>query len=489
MGVSRSQFGPLLAEGSGRPARSEPLLTRPVVTGLVRAGDVGVVIAAGFLAGWLRYAGSAEDLPDFLPLVQLCGCLAAALLFSLLVPYELGRLRDPGRVIGRMMAAWSMAIGAVLVLLYAFKSGESVSRLWIGSWWLSGSLALLAFRVAVAVAIGAAQRAGSLRRNLLLIGEENARARFAERLRVEAPDEIELVAGLPFPETATVPEAEHPLARYPELAAWLRTRRIDEVVILAAGQPVEELRQLLHWLRAFPVAVSVALEGLDIGSDPLALVPLGSRAVLRMIEPALDGWSRVVKAIEDRLLGSLFLILASPLLLAIAIAVKLSSPGPVFYRQLRHGFNQEPIEVLKFRTMYVDRCDPPDARAVRQATRDDPRVTPLGRFLRRTSLDELPQLINVVRGEMSLVGPRPHALAHNDAFARVIDGYLARHRVKPGITGWAQVNGCRGETRTVEDMERRIRFDLEYVESWSLWWDLSILARTTTFVLGRRNAW
>jgi putative colanic acid biosynthesis UDP-glucose lipid carrier transferase len=139
--------------------------------------------------------------------------------------------------------------------------------------------------------------------------------------------------------------------------------------------------------------------------------------------------------------------------------------------------------------MYADCCDPPDAREVRQATRDDPRVTPVGRFLRRTSLDELPQLINVVRGEMSLVGPRPHALAHNDAYAAMIDDYLARHRVKPGITGWAQVNGCRGETATLEEMERRIRFDLEYVERWSLLFDLLILARTVHRLLDHRNAW
>jgi putative colanic acid biosysnthesis UDP-glucose lipid carrier transferase len=159
--------------------------------------------------------------------------------------------------------------------------------------------------------------------------------------------------------------------------------------------------------------------------------------------------------------------------------VRLTSPGPAFYRRRRHGLNGAAIEVLKFRTMRADACDEGAAGApFRQARRGDPRVTPLGRLLRRTSLDELPQFINVLRGEMSVVGPRPHALAHGEAMAPLVDAYVARHRVKPGITGWAQVNGLRGETDTLEKMERRLEHDLHYIENWSLSLDLRIILRT-----------
>ncbi len=212
---------------------------------------------------------------------------------------------------------------------------------------------------------------------------------------------------------------------------------------------------------------------------------LGARMRERRVAPGLhrpprppDAWWRLAKGLTDRPLAALLLLLLSPLLLAIAAAIRLTSPGPVLYRQLRRGFGGEPFPILKFRTMRADLCDAPDAAAVRQATREDPRVTRVGRVLRRTSLDELPQLLNVLRGEMSLVGPRPHALAHDERYGRLIDGYLDRHRVKPGITGWAQVNGCRGETRTLGEMRRRVELDLEYVEGWSPWLDLRILLRT-----------
>ena len=176
----------------------------------------------------------------------------------------------------------------------------------------------------------------------------------------------------------------------------------------------------------------------------------------------------------------------SPVLIAAALMIKLDSPGPVLFRQRRYGFNNNPITVFKFRTM---RHDQADDRLVPQARRNDPRVTRVGAFLRRTSLDELPQLINVLRSEMSLVGPRPHAVAHNEQYAHVIDDYLSRHRVKPGITGWAQVNGLRGETDTPDKMRRRVQYDLYYIDNWSLYLDFKILALTPFVGLVHKNAY
>src|SRR6185437_7559524 len=208
--------------------------------------------------------------------------------------------------------------------------------------------------------------------------------------------------------------------------------------------------------------------------------------LLHVFERPLGGWGGFWKGLEDRVLGSLILAISLPVMAAVAALIKLDSRGPVLFRQKRYGFNNNEITVFKFRTMHHDRSPDP---TVPQARRNDPRVTRIGGLLRRTSLDELPQLFNVLRGDMSLVGPRPHAVAHNEQYAKIIDGYLGRHRVKPGITGWAQVNGLRGETDTPEKMRMRVQFDLFYIDNWSLLLDLKILLLTGFSGFVHRNAY
>ena len=212
--------------------------------------------------------------------------------------------------------------------------------------------------------------------------------------------------------------------------------------------------------------------------------------VLDLFDKPIADWDVVIKLAFDKIVGALALIALSPVLLATAIAVKLDSPGPVLFRQRRYGFNNELIEVFKFRSMYVDQTD---ATAARLVTRDDPRVTRVGRFIRKTSIDELPQLFNVVfKGNLSLVGPRPHAVhakAADRQYEEVVDGYFARHRVRPGITGWAQVNGWRGETDTPEKIQQRVEHDLYYIENWSILLDLSILAITPFALFKTKNAY
>ncbi|MGR4050025.1 undecaprenyl-phosphate glucose phosphotransferase [Kosakonia cowanii] len=196
--------------------------------------------------------------------------------------------------------------------------------------------------------------------------------------------------------------------------------------------------------------------------------------IVPLYDTPLSGVNRILKRLEDIVLSSLILLLISPVLLAISVAVKMSSPGPIIFRQTRYGMDGKPIKVWKFRSMKVMEND----KVVTQATQNDPRVTKVGSFLRRTSLDELPQFINVLTGGMSIVGPRPHAVAHNEQYRALIEGYMLRHKVKPGITGWAQINGWRGETDTLEKMEKRIEFDLEYIREWSLWFDIKIVFLT-----------
>lgn len=216
---------------------------------------------------------------------------------------------------------------------------------------------------------------------------------------------------------------------------------------------------------------------------------IDARTYFDQLKPSIEKTqrfdARTLKRLEDLLIGSAIMVLISIPMLAIAIAVKLSSKGPVFFRQRRHGLNGEEIKVLKFRSM---RCME-DGPTVKQATKNDPRVTKLGSFLRRTSLDELPQFIQVLSGEMSIVGPRPHAVAHNHHYQSLIPGYELRHSVKPGITGWAQVNGWRGETDTIDKMHKRVEYDLAYIQHWSIVRDLDIIRRTVVGGFRSKNAY
>jgi putative colanic acid biosynthesis UDP-glucose lipid carrier transferase len=212
---------------------------------------------------------------------------------------------------------------------------------------------------------------------------------------------------------------------------------------------------------------------------------IGGIPVVGVCESPFSGVDSVVKTVSDFVLALLILLLLSPLMLGIALAIVLTSPGPAIFRQRRYGLNGEEIIVYKFRSMTVSE----DGSRVMQAQKNDPRVTRIGAFLRRTSLDELPQFINVLQGRMSIVGPRPHAVAHNELYRKLIRGYMLRHKVKPGITGWAQVNGWRGETEVLEKMQGRINHDLYYLRNWSLWLDLWIIMRTAWVVLQRNNAY
>ncbi|MGH8496333.1 MAG: exopolysaccharide biosynthesis polyprenyl glycosylphosphotransferase, partial [Gammaproteobacteria bacterium] len=207
--------------------------------------------------------------------------------------------------------------------------------------------------------------------------------------------------------------------------------------------------------------------------------------VVALCETPFVGFDGLVKRLSDIVITSFILLLTAPLMLAIAIGIKMTSPGPAIFKQRRYGLDGEEIKVYKFRTMYVTE----DADHVPQARRDDPRVTPFGAFLRRYSLDELPQFINVLQGRMSVVGPRPHAIAHNETYRKLIKGYMVRHKVTPGITGLAQVNGLRGETDTVESMKARVEYDLNYLRYWSLGLDVKIILKTVTILFGDKNAY
>ncbi len=270
-----------------------------------------------------------------------------------------------------------------------------------------------------------------------------------------------------------------------EVAPYVRAHGIKEVYITLPLGSQPRILELLESVQGTTASIFFVPDVFGISIIQGRLQDMNGVPVVGICETPFTGTNELVKRISDIVLATIILVLISPLLLAIAIGVKLSSPGPVIFRQRRNGLDGGEIMVYKFRSMRA--MD--DGPVVKQATKDDPRITPFGAFIRRTSLDELPQFINVLQGSMSIVGPRPHAVAHNEQYRQIIKAYMVRHKVKPGITGWAQINGHRGETDTIEKMKARVEYDLEYLRNWSLGLDLQIIVRTIRLLIFDRHAY
>ncbi len=274
-----------------------------------------------------------------------------------------------------------------------------------------------------------------------------------------------------------------------DLATYARSNRVDLIIVAIPLSAEARLLYILKRLWELPVDIRISGKASSLKFSSKAYTYIGRLPLLAVFDRPLMGWGLFLKNVFDRTIASLAIVMLAPLMLAVAAAIRLESKGPVLFKQKRYGFNNELIEVFKFRSMYANRCD---ANAAKLVSKGDPRVTRVGRVIRKTSLDELPQLFNVLTGQLSLVGPRPHATqakAADTLYEQVVDGYFARHRVRPGITGWAQVNGWRGETDTREKIEQRVKHDLDYIDHWSLMFDVNILVRTPFALLKSENAY
>jgi putative colanic acid biosynthesis UDP-glucose lipid carrier transferase len=276
-----------------------------------------------------------------------------------------------------------------------------------------------------------------------------------------------------------------PLGKIEALTDYVKANGVDLIYVTLPMASQPRILQLLNNLRDTTASIYFVPDIFMFDLIQARVDSINGIPVVAVCETPFFGFNGLIKTASDYAIAAAALILLSPLMLLIAAGVKLSSPGPVLFKQRRYGLDGRQIVVYKFRTMTVLE----DGATVRQATRDDERITPFGRFLRKTSLDELPQFINVLQGRMSVVGPRPHAVSHNETYRKLIDGYMVRHKVKPGVTGWAQVNGLRGETDTVEKMEKRIEFDLAYLRHWSLRLDLVIILKTVLLLFGDKRAY
>jgi Undecaprenyl-phosphate glucose phosphotransferase len=363
---------------------------------------------------------------------------------------------------------------------------------WLALWCALTATYFMTARLTAQLWAKPAERAGKFRTRIAIVGGGQA-AEDALNLLEQSPNEDIEILGLfddRFDNRSPESIKKHKkLGTISDLAPFARANGVDLIIVAIPLSAETRLLQILKRLWELPVDIRISGAAGKLKLSRGAYTYLGQLPLLSAFERPLSGWDTVVKSAVDRIVAALAIVALSPVMLATALAVKLESKGPVIFKQKRFGFNNQLVEVYKFRSMYTDKSD---AAAVKLVTKDDPRVTRVGRIIRKTSLDELPQLFNVLGGTLSLVGPRPHATqakAAGSLYDEVVDGYFARHKVKPGITGWAQVNGWRGETDTHEKIEQRVKHDLDYIDRWSIWFDLYILAKTPLALLKSENAY
>ena len=442
--------------------RSSIRLSSPLARYAAQAADVLTIWLCGFgaytiTADFQRFG----DMPLHYELVMFAASLTL-LAFSPAI-YRSRRGEELRRMLHTVAMAWGTTVTAVVVWLFLSKTSTDFSRLWLITWALATVVMFFAQRLAVYGTLRWLRSHGYNYKSLLLVGSGSQLAAVRESVHSAPWSGMQIVGELE-------PDA---------VAAYLNGRSgergPDEVWICASLADEAGIRTTLAALRHSTANIRVvpdffAMSLINHGVSEIVGIPM-----LDLSASPFTGMARLLKQVEDYVAATIILMVVAVPMVFIAIAIKVSSSGPVLYRQKRHGWNGQEIVVYKFRTMVVHT----EANfQVTQASHDDPRITKLGAFLRRTSLDELPQFINVLQGCMSVVGPRPHALAHNQHYKEVVPGYMLRHKVKPGVTGWAQVNGFRGETDTLEKMAKRVEYDLYYINNWSLFLDIQIILRS-----------
>jgi len=485
------------AAGTAPPARAPFLLRSPaVVAGLVRFTDIVALMLAWAAALAIRFGlfpGESTLDPWQPPALYMIHLVAAVFVTAFLLErrgfYAMERLVGRAFPWGRFASTLLIAFLTLVLFAFMTKTSEQISRGWFATWGgCTLALMVLARHLGRRLLIAAAE-GGRLAQRAVIVGAGPAGRELYDHLREHCRAQVEVLAF--FDDRATrvrQPDAVPLLGGVDEAETFIRRHRIDQVYVTLPLNAEARTGDIVERLRVMPVDVLTTLGWAGHYVTRPQIEQLAGTPVLSVARRPLRGWAHAIKLAEDYILGSLALLFVAPLMLIIAGLIKLDSRGPVFFRQQRHGFNNELIEVYKFRTM---RQDMTDASGAQLTTKNDPRVTRLGHILRKTSLDELPQLFNVLNGTMSLVGPRPHALEAKAAgrlYPQAVDRYAARHRVKPGITGWAQVNGWRGNTDTVEKIERRVHHDLYYIENWSLGLDIKILLLTVIATFRGTNA-
>jgi Undecaprenyl-phosphate glucose phosphotransferase len=470
----------------------QPAYSPIVIAGVVRAADFVLLSLIG-AALYLGYVARIDGFNWSYIAAIVAMAAAAVVCFQAADIYEVQVFRGQLRQMTRMASSWSFVFLLFIGISFFLKLGDAVSRLWLASFFSIGLAGLIAGRLILRAIIRRWARDGRLDRRTVIIGSDESGENLIKALRAQPDSDIEILGVFDDRNDSRALDtcAGSPkLGKVDDVLEFARRTRLDLVLFALPISAETRILQMLKKLWVLPVDIRLSAHTNELRFRPRAYSYLGEVPMLDVFEAPITDWDLVLKWLFDRVVGALILLLVSPVMAVVALAVKLDSPGPVLFRQKRFGFNNERIDVFKFRSLFHDQADPLAAKVV---TKNDSRVTRVGRFIRKTSLDELPQLFNVVfKGNLSLVGPRPHAVQgklQTRLFDEAVDGYFARHRVKPGITGWAQINGWRGEIDNEEKIQKRVEFDLYYIENWSVLFDLYILLKTPLALLKSENAY
>jgi Undecaprenyl-phosphate glucose phosphotransferase len=491
--VDLKPTAPMLSAAAREVAaqRSKRAYSPIVLAGMVRLIEVALVAAIGFVVYLMyvlpangftwRYVGAIAG-------ISLCSMLA----FQAADIYQVQAFRGHEKQYMRLASAWSVVFLLAIGVTFFAKANEQFSRVWLATFYVLGLFTLIAFRRGLFLLVRRWTRQGRLDRRTVVVGADANGETLISSLAVQRDSDIRVIGVFDDrgdDRTAASCNGVPKLGIVDDLVEFARHTRVDLVIFSLPISAETRILQMLKKLWVLPVDIRLSAHTDKLRYRPRTYSYIGNVPVFSIFDRPIADWDVVMKWLFDKIVGTLALICLAPIMLLVAVAIKLDSKGPILFKQRRYGFNNETIEIYKFRSLYADQSDP---AAIRLVTKNDPRVTRVGRFIRKTSLDELPQLFNVVLGSLSLVGPRPHALharAENRRYEEAVDGYFARHRVKPGITGWAQIHGWRGETDSQEKIQRRVEHDLYYIENWSIILDLYILAQTPFALILTENAY
>ena len=456
------------------------------LSAISRGLDIIAVILGALIAHIWRFGNI--DLPANYQIAILLAILLALGLFPQFGLYRSWRGKSRYIHLRTLTSAWVVVFIILVVIAFLTKTSTTISRQWAVAWGGSAWLLLIAMRVVFGQFLRLMREHGMNHKKVVILGAGGLGREVLRRIDNASWTGLDAVAFLDddkllHGKIINGVEVKGPISL---ATSMLEGDRLDEIWIALPLYAEKRVKEILHELRHCTATIRYVPDVFGFRLINYSVTEIAGMAVLDLSASPMTGINWFVKVLEDKILALIILTLVSPLMLFIAFGIKVNSHGPIIFKQLRHGWDGRSIEVYKFRTM-VEHKEAPGH--VTQASKNDARITRFGAFLRATSLDELPQLFNVLQGSMSIVGPRPHAIEHNEQYKDKIDDYMKRHKVKPGITGWAQINGWRGETDTLDKMKKRVEFDLYYIENWSLWFDLKIIARTLFISFAHKNAY
>lgn len=439
---------------------------------VARLIDIFCILLGAFVAYFIKF--ESFSIPSQYQIAVLIGVLLAVIVFSssgIYTSWRGKRWLHQARIV---TMTWLAVVVALIILAFMTKSSTEFSRQWMAMWTGLAWVFLLGFRLLFFRTLHYMREKGWNHKRILIVGTGELASNVVNNIRASAWTGLDIV-GL-VDDTGTFEndqlEGVDIIRGIEKLPSLISRSNINEVWMALPLREEDKMRKILDVLKHSTVNIRFVPGIFGFRLFNHAITEVAGLPVIDLNSSPIVGINGFIKMLEDKILASAILIIVSPVLLLIAIGVKLTSKGSIIFKQVRQGWDGKPIKVYKFRTMVVHKeCED----ELTQACKYDARVTNFGAFLRRTSLDELPQFFNVLQGRMSIVGPRPHVLAHNEQYKEQIDAYMLRHKVKPGITGWAQINGWRGQTDTIDKMKKRVEFDLYYIENWSLWLDIKII--------------